>query len=41
MGSTSTAKSTSTTTVNVKAHVDVHRPLAHLGQGPNPLIDTS
>ncbi len=41
MGSTFTATSTSTTAVNVKAQVDVHRTLAHLWQGPNPLIDTS
>jgi hypothetical protein len=40
MGSTSTATSTSTTAVNVKAQVDVHRTLAHLRQGSNPLIET-
>jgi hypothetical protein len=36
---TASLPSTSTTAVKVKAQVDVHRTLAHLRQGSNPLIN--
>jgi len=44
MGSTSTATYGHVKLndgVKVKAQVDVHRTLAHLRQGPNPLIDSA